>query len=143
LKPGDLLVLEGGDRDDVGRTAMFRGELRNCVHQNHVFRVRVNKDLLVPEYLMHYLNSDHVKSQFFMLAKATTGINSINMTQLKSVGVLCPPIAIQEHFAHFVERVALLNGRQIQSATEINEFFHSLMRKAFSGELSRGILEEA
>jgi type I restriction enzyme S subunit len=136
LKPGDLLVLEGGDRDDVGRTAMFRGELKNCVHQNHVFRVRVNLNLLVPEYLMHYLNSDHIKSQFFMLAKATTGINSINMTQLKSVGVLCPPIAIQKDFARFVEHVGLLNSRQIQSATEINQLFHSLMHKAFRGELA-------
>jgi len=92
---------------------------------------------------MHYLNSDHVKSQFFMLAKATTGINSINMTQLKSVGVLCPPIAIQEHFAHFVERAALLNSRQIQSATEINELFRSVMHKAFRGELPRKIPAEA
>jgi len=135
LKPGDLLVLEGGDRDDVGRTAIFRGELKNCVHQNHVFRVRVNTDLLVPEYLMHYLNSDYIKSQFFVLAKATTGINSINMTQLKSVEVLCPPIAIQKDFARLVERVDLLRSRQVQSATEITELFHSLMHKGFRGQL--------
>jgi len=135
LKPGDLLVLEGGDRDDVGRTAVFRGELVNCVHQNHVFRVRVNRGLLVPEYLMHYLNSEFVKSQFFMMAKATTGINTINMTQLKSVEVLCPPIAIQKKFEQIMKRLDGVRSRQVQSTQEVTELLHSLMQKAFARQL--------
>ena len=70
LKPRDLLVLEGGDRDDVGRTAIFQGELENCVHQNHVFRVRVKRDVAVPEYIMWYMNSRFAKSQFFIMGKS-------------------------------------------------------------------------
>ena len=41
LKAGDLLMLEANaDRNQVGRTAMFNGEIVNCVHQNHLFRIR-------------------------------------------------------------------------------------------------------
>ena len=40
LQPGDLLITEGGDWDKVGRTAIWQGELTQCLHQNHVFRAR-------------------------------------------------------------------------------------------------------
>ena len=135
LEIGDLLVLEGGDREDVGRTAMFRGELENCVHQNHVFRVRVNRDLLVPEFVMSYLNGDYVKSQFFKMAKATTGINSINMTQLKSIELPCPPIRLQKDFARITDFLNNLRQRQNDSALEIVQLFNSLLFQAFIREL--------
>ena len=33
IKPGDLLLCEGGD---IGRAAMWRGEIKRCYHQNHL-----------------------------------------------------------------------------------------------------------
>src|SRR5438132_13167212 len=38
LEPGDLLVCEGGD---IGRTAIWRGELARCYYQNHLHRARL------------------------------------------------------------------------------------------------------
>lgn len=46
---GDLLLTEGGDIDKLGRCAMGHGEVNLCLHQNHVFRVRVAKSL-IPDY---------------------------------------------------------------------------------------------
>src|SRR5262249_48726233 len=43
LLPDDVLIIEGnGSPDLIGRTAIFRGEINNCVHQNHVIRLRPN-----------------------------------------------------------------------------------------------------
>ena len=39
VQEGDLLITEGGDWDKVGRTAIWRGEVENCLHQNHVFNL--------------------------------------------------------------------------------------------------------
>lgn len=41
LKQGDLLLTEGGDPDKLGRGCLWNNELPECIHQNHVFRVRV------------------------------------------------------------------------------------------------------
>ena len=38
LAPGDLLVCEGGD---IGRTAIWQGELARCYYQNHLHRARL------------------------------------------------------------------------------------------------------
>ena len=40
LKSGDVLVCEGGD---IGRTALYRGELDECAYQNHLHRLRPKK----------------------------------------------------------------------------------------------------
>ncbi|MGH8017786.1 MAG: restriction endonuclease subunit S, partial [Opitutaceae bacterium] len=40
LKPGDVVLTEGGDHDKLGRGAMWDGQIKGCIHQNHVFRVR-------------------------------------------------------------------------------------------------------
>ena len=50
LNYGDVLFNEGGDFDKLGRGCVWRGEISECVHQNHVFVVRCNSDLL-PEFL--------------------------------------------------------------------------------------------
>ena len=42
VRPGDVLLTEGGDFDKLGRGSVWRGEIENCVHQNHIFVVRPN-----------------------------------------------------------------------------------------------------
>ena len=39
LLPNDVLMTEGGDPDKVGRGAIIRKPLENCIHQNHIFPV--------------------------------------------------------------------------------------------------------
>ena len=48
LKKGDVLYTEGGDRDKLGRGTVWNEEITNCVHQNHVFRARVDRKLAIP-----------------------------------------------------------------------------------------------
>ena len=51
LKPFDVLMTEGGDPDKVGRGSIIHLPPENCIHQNHIFRVRLNRDILLPEYM--------------------------------------------------------------------------------------------
>jgi type I restriction enzyme S subunit len=42
LEPGDLLIVEGnGSVDQIGRVAMWGGEISDCGHQNHLIRARL------------------------------------------------------------------------------------------------------
>ena len=54
LRPGDLLVCEGGE---VGRTAVWRGELPECFYPKAIHRVRALRDSDVPRYLYHVMHS--------------------------------------------------------------------------------------
>jgi len=38
LQKDDLLLTEGGDPDKLGRGTLWKEELHECIHQNHIFR---------------------------------------------------------------------------------------------------------
>lgn len=105
LKPFDVLMTEGGDPDKVGRGAIIHVTPENCIHQNHIFRVRLNRDILLPEYMEQYLQQQKAKRYFLGCAKQTTGIASINMRQLTGLPVLVPKMQLQEEYVDFVHQV--------------------------------------
>ena len=105
LAEGDVLMTEGGDPDKVGRGAVAHNLPKNCIHQNHVFRVRLNKVILYPEYFEMFLQSPGCREYFFRASKQTTGIATINKTQLRNMQVLVPPIKAQEEFLAFASQV--------------------------------------
>jgi type I restriction enzyme S subunit len=51
LLRGDLLLTEGGDPDKLGRGTVWRDEIPGCIHQNHIFRVRLDPERYAPEFI--------------------------------------------------------------------------------------------
>ena len=105
LKPFDVLMTEGGDPDKVGRGAIIHEPPKNCIHQNHIFRVRLNRGTLLPEYMEQYLQQQKAKRYFLGCAKQTTGIASINMRQLTGLLVVVPEMQLQKEYVSFVHQV--------------------------------------
>lgn len=93
---GDLLITEGGDWDKVGRTAIWRGGVHNCLHQNHVFKARVPSNHLLNEWVELVFNSGVGRDYFAGAAKQTTNLASINMTQLRGFPLPVPPLDEQQ-----------------------------------------------
>ena len=109
LAPGDILLTEGGDPDKLGRGTVWRGEIPNCIHQNHIFCIRLNgPKQLRPEFLSDLMASNLGKKYFLRAAKQTTGIASINKTQLSAFPVLLPPFEAQEQYRRAVDSTKTL-----------------------------------
>lgn len=107
LRAGDLLLTEGGDPDKLGRGAIWDGQIEGCLHQNHVFRVRPDTAAVLPDYLSAAMGSAYGKEYFLRVAKRTTGIASVNRTQLGAFPLPLPPLDLQRRFA---ARLADLRG---------------------------------
>ncbi|ESS71667.1 restriction endonuclease S subunits-like protein [Methyloglobulus morosus KoM1] len=136
LQKGDILLTEGGDPDKLGRGAVWEGEIKNCIHQNHIYRVRItNNKLLNPYFLSALVGSIYGKSYFLKAAKQTTGIATINSTQLKSFPIFLPPIELQNQFSAIVDKTESLKGHYQHNLTELENLYGALSQKAFKGEL--------
>ncbi len=136
LEVGDVLLTEGGDYDKLGRGAIWNGEVDNCIHQNHVFRVRLDTELYTSQWFNGYLKTDFAKRYFLKCAKKTTNLASINITQLK--GLPMPNIDIKEQ-VRFEKIMTSINSQMFSNAELANEYdesFNALMQKAFKGELN-------
>jgi type I restriction enzyme S subunit len=99
LKDGDLLLTEGGDLDKLGRGASWREQVPLCIHQNHIFRVRLPEDRYDPDYVSFQIGSPYGKAYFLAHAKKTTGIASINQRVLGAFPLVSPPIDEQRRIA--------------------------------------------
>lgn len=131
LLPNDVLMTEGGDPDKLGRGAIIKSPPNNCIHQNHIFRVRLNEEIL-PIYFEYYLQQIKAKRYFLKCSKQTTGIASINMKQLMALPVLIPDMESQKTFAKFTEQADKSKAVIEKSLKELETLQASLMQKYFS-----------
>jgi type I restriction enzyme S subunit len=133
LKMGDILLTEGGDPDKLGRGYVWNNEIENCIHQNHIFSVRINdKNKIRPAFLSAVIASQRGKRYFLKVGKQTTGIATINKTVLSEFKPFIPPVEVQDKFIAAVNK--LNRSKQLFSKGDLN-LFNSLSQKAFVGEL--------
>lgn len=89
LQPGDVLMTEGGDLDKLGRGTVWRGEIPNCLHQNHIFAVRPDPSKLDPDYLALMTRTLHGRCYF-----ESTGTKTTNLASTSSAKILAFPIPL-------------------------------------------------
>ena len=100
LLPGDLLVCEGGE---VGRCAIWRGQMKDCYYQKALHRVRCG-NAIIPEYLCWWFKMMADEGLLTRHANTAT-ITHLSGVQLKQLGVLVPPLSLQQEFADFAASV--------------------------------------
>lgn len=135
LVKGDLLLTEGGDPDKLGRGAVWDAELPISIHQNHVFRVRLQSSEHSPDWLNWEVGSAYGKKYFLRAAKQTTGIATINASQLRAFPVRLPTKPAVEQFLTDLREVKRLSCEAARRVTQLDELFASLQHRAFRGKL--------
>lgn len=135
LKMGDIVMTEGGDHDKLGRGAIWSAPIANCIHQNHVFRVRVDRRSILPTYFAEFLRTPQAKQYFLRCAKKTTNLASINMTQLRGLPVPVPSISTQRHFEDAAKTINQIAATRKRAVANAESLFGSLVQRAFRGEL--------
>jgi type I restriction enzyme S subunit len=139
LQSGDILLTEGGDWDKLGRGTIWRNEIENCIHQNHVFRVRALVKTVTPEFLAKQISSPVGKAYFQSASKQTTNLASINQRQLKAFPVLCPPLPEQRRIVAELDALQAevdgLKRLQAETSAELDGLLPAILDRAFKGEL--------
>lgn len=133
LEPGDVLMTEGGDLDKLGRGTLWEGQIPDCLHQNHIFRVRANRALLSPRFFSYVIESDIAKRYFNRVAKRTTNLASTNKTQVRAFRFPVPPLDEQEQIAALIAaNKATVNGLQTKESA-LKTLKRSLMHDLLTG----------
>ncbi|MFC1429202.1 restriction endonuclease subunit S [Streptacidiphilus sp. N1-3] len=99
LRPGDVLMTEGGDLNKLGRGAVWRGEIPECLHQNHVFALRPEIGRLDANYLALMTRTLHGRCYFESTGSKTTNLASTNSSKILSFPIPLPSISVQRGLA--------------------------------------------
>lgn len=139
LQENDLLLTEGGDWDKLGRSAIWKGQVPDCIHQNHIFRARPWHPDLSTVWLMYVTNSEHGRKYFANSSKQTTNLASINLTQLRACPVPLPSKSEMDRIINEVERRLSVAAATEQAITanlaRAERLRQSILGRAFSGQL--------
>jgi type I restriction enzyme S subunit len=136
LKDGDLLfVRTNGNREYVGRCAVFHEKGGPYAFASYLIRARLQQKRLNPDFVAVLLSFSASRNQLFLRARTSAGQYNINTEGIRSIKIVVPPLSLQEKFVLVLSNYAKLRRRQQESESEINLLFQSLMHKAFRGEL--------
>lgn len=134
---GDLLVVEGnGSPDQIGRAAHWHGDIEDCVHQNHLIRVRPAA-AIDSKYLTHYWNASRTTEYLRSIASSTSGLYVLTAAKVRGVRIPLPPLeeqrrivaAVEEQFSRLDAGVAALgrvrqNLKRMRAAVLVDAFTH-------------------
>lgn len=139
LMNGDLLIVEGnGSPSQIGRMATWKGEIQDCVHQNHIIRAR---PFLGVEggFVESYWNSPIGSSMVLNVASSTSGLYTLSVSKVSVIPVPLPPVAEQQRIVAEVERqlsvIQQTEAAVAASLARAERLRQSILKQAFSGQL--------
>ncbi|MGA5088330.1 restriction endonuclease subunit S [Streptomyces pseudogriseolus] len=103
LRPGDVLMTEGGDLDKLGRGTVWQGELEDCLHQNHIFAIRPDPQRLVGRYLAYLTQSLYGRCYFESTGIKTTNLASTNSSKIQSFPLPLPSLEKQCRIVDYLD----------------------------------------
>jgi type I restriction enzyme S subunit len=134
LAEGDILITEGGDPDKLGRGGLWMDSIENCVFQNHLFRIRASRKKLYYSYLFNFFQSFGARTYFLSCAKQTTGIASINSSQVKATPIPLPPLPEQRRIAAILSTWDAAIAKEQQLIDALQARHRALMQHLLSGK---------
>jgi type I restriction enzyme S subunit len=135
LQGGDVLLTEGGDFDKLGRGFIWHGQIQPCVHQNHIFAVRVNRKLLSPEYFSYLVQSWYGRAYFLRVAHRTTHLACINTAKLKAFPVPIPPRAEQDAATSQATAIDEKIEAEEKRKTALQALFKTMLHHLMTGKI--------
>ena len=103
VQEGDLLI---SITADLGRTGIVTKEIaeHGAYINQHLSCIRINKEVLNPLFVAHYMESPAGKEQF--TAKNQSAVKAgLNFNSINSLKLYVPPLKEQEEFIAFVKQV--------------------------------------
>jgi type I restriction enzyme S subunit len=136
LKPGDILLSEAsGSASEVGKPAIWRGELNVCCFQNTLIRVRSEHPL--PEYLLLVLREAALSGKFAQTALGV-GIHHLGAARLSMWPIALPPAEEQGRIVEAVERsfgeISAADAELEAALAEAQQLQRSVYSSAYADE---------
>jgi type I restriction enzyme, S subunit len=138
LKYNDVLFNRTNSPELVGKTAIYKGEMR-AIFAGYLMRIHRKETLLDADYLNYFLNSNIAKEYGKTVVISSVNQANINGQKLKSYPIPLPTLkeqqAIVVKLAALSEKTQRLESIYQQKLDALDALKKSLLDQAFTGQL--------
>ncbi len=130
LRPGDMLVCEGGD---IGQTAIWNGQIQPCYYQDHLHRLHSIHSDVEPAFYMYWMETAYTILRLYGGAGNKTTIPNLSQSRLSSFLIPLPPFAEQQEIARILQAVDAKIAAEEKRKEALAALFQSLLAELMSG----------
>jgi type I restriction enzyme S subunit len=139
LRRGDLLVCEGGE---IGRAAVWSGEIEPCTFQNHLYRLRPRVEKAIdPRFAALWLEEGFLHRRVYEGAGNQTTIPNLSRTGLGDLRTPVPSWDEQQEILAILDAIDRKIDVHRRKRGTLDELFRALLQKLMTGEIRVGELD--
>lgn len=131
LRAGDIVINRVNSPEYLGKSAIVPTLDEPTVFESNMMRLRVNVDLVRPDYLIQLLQQPSMRRALIINAKHAINQSSINQTDVRNLALMVPPLALQEGFVARAAALLGLANRQVEAVVLARAAFQSLLAGVF------------
>ena len=132
MKSGDILLCEGGD---IGRTAMWKEEVDNCYHQNHLHRLRAIPSRIIPQYGVYWFwNAFELSKLYFGRGNVTT-IPNLSQSKLSELPMAIPSLEEQRQISYTLDACEAKIGTAMRKVNSLKDLFRTTLHELMTAKI--------
>lgn len=132
VKPGDVLITIMGT---CGRCAVVPDDIPVAINTKHLCCITLDQTRCLPQFLHSYFLYHPVAKEYLNRTAKGAIMAGLNMTIIKELPVLVPPLEQQREFVARLEAMRKIQAKHDRSLQSLETLFSSLQHRAFRGEL--------
>jgi len=131
IKTKDILISLVGT---FGKIAIVPSVFEAGIINPRLIKVSLDTTLYNPVFFKDLFYTEGFKAQLLNFSHGGT-MGILNLTILKELKYIKPPITLQNKFASIVEKIELIKEKENKKLKSLQTLHDSLMQKAFKGEI--------
>ncbi|RME21342.1 MAG: hypothetical protein D6798_18385 [Deltaproteobacteria bacterium] len=135
LAAGQVLINRVNSPEHLGKAALVPDLNEPTVFESNMMRLTLDKEKVVPTFLVTQLLSPYLRRQIANSAKDAVNQSSINQHDVRSFKIRLPPLPMQRRWEAFVAAHRAQVAARHRQGDEADDLFNSLLHRAFAGEL--------
>jgi type I restriction enzyme, S subunit len=134
LDVGDVLFNRTNSFELVGRSAIVTQDIK-AVFASYLVRIKVNRNIVNPDFFNHFLNWDITQSELKKLASRGVSQANISASKLKDFPIPIPALDEQQKIVNILDVIDQKIDLHNRRLTTLNELFKTLLHKLMTGEV--------
>jgi len=145
LEKDDVIFNNTNSPELVGKSVIFNDD-KVCLYSNHLTRCRVNKELLLPEWLLFYIRGKWLRRDFENMCNKWINQAAFGGNKLKELKIPIPPLDEQKRILKILKNTSIqferisnltkaIKNRDEQNKKFIDNIQSSILDSAFTGKL--------